>query len=225
MAARSSVLVVALLVLASASFAQIIGPPISVTVDTDCQGDDFFLSVLIYNTDPEIELYTVTVRRVTTAPDMLPEALLTPEPVWLTPGDYTHLVLPDPGVGPGDIGYYEIEIRYFDGLLYDSFYTWRSCTEDPFLMRGYLVESTMFVPCTGQEMLECGIVSLFYGDMNQYVGTNELLEIYGWVITLNGRDQCSVSVTRIEPLGAGVGCDDIVPAASMSWGTLKARYR
>jgi len=223
MTARSCILSFILLVVATGTFAQ--GSPFVVTIDTQCQGDEFFLAVFIQNYTPDVEFYRVVVRRLTTAPDLLGEVLLTPEPVWLVPMDNTELLLPDPGVGPGDIGYYQIEILEPDDFVVENLYAWRSCTEEPFLMRGYLTDTTTFVPCTGQGMLECDVVSLMYGDMNEHIATNELLEIHGWVITLYDRDSCSISVNSIVPLGQGASCENVVPAANTSWGTLKARYR
>ena len=221
MIARSSVFVLLLLAIATLAAAQ--ETPMEIDVSTACQGDEFILTVSFINYDPDVD--SIVVRRVTTAPDLLPAQLLTPEPISISFMEDVHLELPDPGVGPGDLGIYEIEMFWVGGT---SYYVWtahRSCVEAPFLMRGYLTDVTDFLPCTGQEMLECDVVSLLYGDMNLHIGTAELLEIYGWPITLYGRDQCSVTVHRIESLGTGQTCEDVVPAADVTWGTMKAQYR
>lgn len=197
--------------------------PMSIDVDTACVGDDFVLVVTVHNYDPDVA--SMTVKRLTTAPELLAEKVLTPSPVPLPFDEITQLELHDPGVGPGDLGVYEIELFWVGGSTYNVYRATRSCVEEPFLMRGFLMDVTEFKPCTGQGMLECDIVSLLYGDMNLYIGNNELLEIYGWPISLDARDNCAVTVYRIESLGTDVACDDVVPVDGVSWGAVKARYQ
>jgi hypothetical protein len=224
MTARSCVVSFLILLLTAATAgAQGVPGPMEINVSTACEGDAFVLRVSVLNIDPDVGSMSVT--RVTTAPDMLPELLLTADPVALPWNEITEVSLPDPGVGPGDLGIYEIELFWNDGSSYYVYQATRSCVDEPFLMRGYLLDTTEFLPCTDQGLLECDIVSLLYGDMNAYVGSNELLEIYGWPISLDARDNCAVTVYSIASLGTQTGCDDVVPAATVSWGAAKARYR
>ena len=135
------------------------------------------------------------------------------------------LVLPDPVIGPGDLGYFEATIFWTDGTEYGTFSDVLSCSEDPFLMRGWLNTDSEFEPCTGMELLECDTVTLHYVDLLQYVGTGELLEIYGWPEYLDERDDCWVRVESIVSLGIGTSCEDPVGLEPTSWSSLKARYR
>lgn len=218
------ILISVLLLLAFSASAQTIPSPVDVTFLSACEGEEFILRVSAFNFTGEN--LTLRVRRTGTAPDLLGEQILLEDVVLpYDLEDPLNLLVPDPGVGPGDIGYYEAEVFWPEGTLADTFTGEASCTDEPLLMRGYLLGSSLFQPCTGQGLLECSEVTLLYGDMNLYVGTWNLLEIHGWPTYLNGVDHCSVLVTSITPLGVGALCEDVVGVTSLSWDGLKARYR
>lgn len=217
---RYLALLISLLILTGTAAA--IPPPIHVYFTTECDGPAFQVKVWVENWSGEE--VTMDVVRTQTAPDMLGaepliESALVPE------NQQFSLVLTDPGVGPGDLGYFEATIYWLDGTEYGTFTDVLSCSEDPFLMRGWLNTDSQFEPCTGLELLECDTVTLHYVDLLQYVGTGELLEIYGWPEYLDERDDCWVQVESIVSLGIGTSCEDPVGLESTTWSSLKARYR
>ncbi len=196
--------------------------PVHWSVDVTCVGDGVSVHIVVDNFD--ITEMAMDVRRVESAPDMAGEVLLAAD-VAIPHGATQEFVLADPGLGAGEIGFYEVVMKYPGGSVYDTETVQRSCSAEPYLMRGYLVDTYLFAPCSGVGLLECDTVSLFYGDMNVHVGTGEMLDVYGWVETLNARDNCSVQVMRIEPLGAEARCEDAVGVTTATWSAVKAYYR
>ncbi len=197
--------------------------PIPVSLSTACDGNHFFLHILVDNY--EIEEMTMDVRRVESMPDVAGELVLATGLVIPANQQGTEFVLADPGIGPEDVGYYEVTVRWPDGSVYNIETAYLSCTAEPFVMRGYLLTNDSFLPCVGMGLLECDTVILQYGDINQYVGTGELLDIYGWPQDFNGRTDCGVLVVRVEPLGIGTACEGPVPVTATTWSAVKAYYR
>ena len=224
MSTRSWFTALFLLLIAAPALGQIYPAPVQITLSSTCDGSDFFLHVTADNFDDITEM-TMDVRRTETAPDMAGPLVLATGLV-IPPGQQgLEFVFPDPGIGPGDVGMYEVEVKWPGGSLYDVFSDQFSCAAEPYLMRGYLLTNDIFQPCTGLGLLECDAVTLLYGDMNIHVGTGELLEIYGWPQVLDSRQDCSVLVVRIDSLGVGTACEDVVPSLKRSWSTVKALYR
>lgn len=205
------------------NLASAIPPPIHVTMSTTCDGDAMQVQVWVENWIEET-IY-LTVKRTESAPDMLGESILVESLAVPSENQPFGIVLPDPGIGPEDLGFYEAMVFLSDGSEYTVFTEQLSCTEEPYLMRGWLVSDSIFQPCAGLGLLECEEVTLLYGDMNEFVGTGELLEIHGWLNYLEARDECEVIVTAIESLGAGAACEDVVALSPSSWDAVKARYR
>jgi hypothetical protein len=209
--------------LVCAASAGAIPPPINVFMTTDCSDTEFVLRVVADNFSGETVM--LTVRRVQDAPGLQGEQLLLDAVELPSAENPTQFLLPDPELGVQDIGYYEAVVTWADGSPYGSWSTQIACTEEPYLMRGWLLDDSTFQPCTGLGLLECDTVTLMYADMLQYVGTWELLEIYGWTEYLADRDDCWVTVTAIESLGVGTMCEEVVATAPVAWGAVKARYR
>jgi len=224
MPARSCLVVFLLLVFTVPGMAQDLPGPVQVALSPVCDGNNFSLQLTVDNYDDFTQM-TMDVRRAEIAPDMAGPLVLATGLIIPPAAQGLEFVFPDPGLGPEDVGIYEATVKWPDGSLYDVFSAQLSCTEEPYVMRGYLVTNDVFEPCTGLGLLECDAVTLQYGDMNTYVGTGELLEIYGWPQTLDSRQDCSVRVVRIDPLGIGVACEDVVPVMEASWSAVKAFYR
>lgn len=205
-----------------ATSAEAFPPPIHISFTDECEGLAFQVKVWVENWSGED--ITVSVRRTETAPDMLGEAILA-EGVFVAGNQLFTMVLPDPGIGPGDMGYYMAEVFWPDGSYYGTFEEQLSCAENPYLMRGWLLDESTFQPCTSLGLLECETVTLMYPDLIQYVGTWELLEIHGWPYYLDARDDCWIQVEEIVSLGVGTLCEDVVSQQRVTWGTLKASYR
>ena len=220
---RSSIMLGLLILCITPLSALSIPPPFELSMETACLEDDFQVLVTMGNWSGETML--LTVRRVQVAPALPGELILLHEMAVPSQNDPIEVLLSDPGIGFEDIGYLEATISWPDGSVYDTFTQQLSCSEQPYVMRGWLLETTLFQPCTGFDLLECDTVSLLYGDLNLFVGTGELLEIHGWTQYLNGRDDCHVTVVHIESLGVGVTCEDVVGATALTWGSIKAQYR
>jgi hypothetical protein len=191
---------------------------------TDCTDTEFHLQVSVNNYSGE-PMY-LTVRRAQTAPDLAGEAVYTSDvEIPSSVEDPVLFFFSDPQIGVEDIGYFEADLAWPDGTIYDTFTTQVSCTAQPYLMRGWLMTNDVFQPCTGLGLLECESVNLLYWELEQYVGSYELLEIYGWTQYLDAVDDCLVTVVAIESLGEGVACQDVVALTPMTWDSLKSCYR
>lgn len=186
------------------------------------------LRVTVWNQDldnPNLPEEFTVIRR-TTAPGLAEPLLLTETPIPL-PGymEEVTVVVPDPGLSAGAIGYYEAWAHYADGDEVLMSEGGLSCVANPYLMRARLVTDDLADPCENIGLLECTSVLLADLDLLQYVGTGELLDIYGWPVWLDGPSACGISVTVIEPLGEGATCTDVVAVEPRSWSAVKSLYR
>jgi len=177
--------------------------------------------------DVPVELpVSVTVTRKTVLPGFEDPVLLTAEPVPMVDyGGYETVVLTEPQFSDDRIGIYEIRTQWANGEEHLEGEYEHSCSAHPYLMRGRLITNNEFEPCEGIGLLECPTVSIADLEFLQYVGTGQMVDIYGWPIWLAGVDQCGISITNVEPLPEGEGCEGVVATQPMSWGAVKGLYR
>lgn len=220
-------LITALIVLAIASQATA-APTIGISVGRVCDEAFNQVAVRIFNWEPDDNPYRpteFTVIRRTTAPGLDDSIELTSTPIPLPPyGEESVVYLPEPYLAEDAIGYYEGWAHYEDGYEYLMFDGADSCVEDPYLLRGYLMSEYEVLPCEGIGLLECSTVSFGDLDFLQYVGSGEMLDIYGWPVALGGVSNCGIAITHIEPLGEGATCEETVASQDLSWSTVKALF-
>ncbi len=219
--------IVSLLVLLMASSA-LAAPTWGVSFSRICEDAVTQLRVIVWNEDPDHpnlpEEFTII--RTTTAPGLADPLVLTTDPIPLPPyGEQTVVLLPDPGVPAEAIGYYECWATFGDGSEVLTDEGALSCVTDPYLMRALLITDDVAEPCEGIGLLECTSVLLSDLDMLDYVGTGELVDIYGWPVWLNDVNSCGINVTRIEPLDDGATCKGVVALQPKSWSSVKSFYR
>jgi len=219
--------IVCLIVMLTATSAMAAWPIVFVSMERICEGGANQLAVTVQNwadPDPGPDMgFTVT--RRTTAPGLADPLLLTPELMPLPPyGETVTHLLPDPGLPAAGIGYYE-GFFHDGGFDYLDLEAESSCVEHPYLMRGYLVNEDVVNPCNDIGLLECTDVLINDVDLLQYVGSNEMLDFYGWPIWLDGVGDCAVTITHIVPLGDDATCQDPVVTESHSWSAVKSIFR
>jgi hypothetical protein len=224
MSPRSIVFLLALAAISTAAPAQAPpdqGFPYSVGFAATCEDNDFFLVLDI--ADYTYSRLTVDVRRIESAPNSAGEAILaTGLP---TPDDRirTELVVPDPAIPPGGIGLYEVVLTTEWGETLPPFSGHASCVDAP-LMLGHLRSDYEFEACETGSLYACPFVELNYGELYQYAGSFQVLEIRGHIQQFETRDDCWVLVTDIVPLER-TDCEPPTPATPLTWGALKSLYR
>lgn len=186
------------------------------------------LEVTVWNNDFDNPTLPTgfTIIRTTTAPGLADPLQLTATPIPMpADGEQTTVLLDDPDLPANAIGYYQVWAHAPDGdeVLFSEAAS--SCVDEPYLMRALLVTAEETDPCEDIGLLECGQVQLSDPSMLEFVGTGELVDIYGWPVWLHGVASCGISVLRIEPLGAGATCEGVVAVQSESWSSVKSLYR
>jgi len=131
----------------------------------------------------------------------------------------------DPSIEYTTIGRFVIEARWPDGSLYSTESVLLTWADTYRVAKGYLVADYIMEPCENVVLMECTTVELYIGDLEMYVGSPELLEFYGYILSYDGMDDCSLMIQEIVPLGVGTPCEDPVANREMSWDNLKATYR
>ncbi len=186
------------------------------------------LQVTVWNNDFDNPTLPTefTVIRTTTAPGLADPLLLTETPIPMPDfGEETTVLLDDPDLPANAIGYYQCWAHSPGGddvLVSESS---ASCVDEPYLMRARLLTDDTAEACEGIGLLECTQVQLSDPSMLEFVGTGELVDIYGWPVWLHSVDSCGISVLRIEPLGEGATCEGVVAVQAASWSAVKSLYR
>lgn len=176
--------------------------------------------------DPGIELpVSATVVRTTLIPGFDEPVLVTTEAVpMVEPGGWETVILDEPQYDDDVLGYYEVYSQWADGSerLED---TLRHSCDEPYLIRGRLLDDSTVEPCTGIGLLECTSVDIADLEFLQYVGTGQYVDIYGYPIWVESVSNCGVAITNVIPVPEGEGCEGVVATEARSWSAVKSLYR
>jgi hypothetical protein len=195
--------------------------PYDVGFGAVCEGD--VLTIRLTITDLYAEGLTVDVRRIESTPNMGGEAILV-SALSLPAGQaVTELLIPDTGIQPGGAGLYEVVLTAYYGDVLPAYYDHLSCTEVP-VMVGHMWTDGDFEPCDMGSLYMCDQVDLAFAEDTQYIGSWQVLEIYGFPQAYNDRDDCRIQVMDIVPL-AQTDCDIPIAVNTATWGALKSTYR
>ena len=196
--------------------------PSWIYMESVCDGENRVLRIVA---DSPGEDMTINVRRTSCDPSLAGAVVLATGLVLPAKIYGLEFLVADPDLGPADTGFYEVELVDSDNETYWASTDQLSCAADPYIMSGYLMSDSSFLPCTNSSRFECDTVELLLGDMNQHINTGELLNIFGWVQNSTACDDCSVLVTRIDPLGQEADCVEEVATTKQTWGAMKATFR
>ena len=219
-------IVVSLLVFAFAAQAPA-WPQYGISVSRVCEEalNQVRIRVFNYGFDNPMLPDEFTVIRRTTAPGLDEPWLVTETPIPLPEyGEIVTIMIPEPDLPADAIGYYEGWAHWDDGdeqLMFDEE---DSCVDHPYLLRGRLLTEYEVQPCEGIGLMECTIVSIVNVEFLQYVGTGEMLDIYGWPAWITDAQNCGIAISHIEPLGMGATCSDPVGTQARSWSAVKALF-
>lgn len=195
---------------------------------TEPLADSFLVTVTIANSNPDLQ-YMVYRDLLLPAEDATRHNF-TAEPV-AAPAEGESLVLSytntdmDPSIEFTTIGRFVIEATWPDSSVASSesvLLTWDDYYR---VAKGYLLEDYLIDPCENVGLMECTTVELYYGELEMHVGSPELLEFYGYLISYDGAGQCSLMIQDIIPLGMNTPCEEPVANTIMSWDGLKATFR
>lgn len=195
--------------------------PYDVAFGAACEGDALTIRLII--TDLTNEGLTVDVRRIESTPNMGGEAVLVSGLFLPVDQGVTELLVPDPGILPGGAGLYEVVLTTFYGDVLPAYYDHLSCTEVP-VMVGHMWTDGVFEPCDTESLYMCDQVDLAFAEDTQYIGSWQVLEIYGFPQAYNDRDDCRIQVMDIVPR-VETQCQGPVPVSAATWGALKSTYR
>jgi hypothetical protein len=195
--------------------------PYDVQFEATCEGDALTIRLII--TDLYGEGLTVDVRRIESTPNMGGEVLLVSGLSLPADQAVTELLVPDPGIQPGGAGLYEVVLMTSYGYNIPAYYDHLSCTEVP-VMVGHMWTDGEFEPCDTESLYMCDQVDLAFAEDTQYIGSWQVLEVYGFPQAFNARDDCRIQVMDIVPREE-TACPGPVPVNAATWGALKSTYR
>ncbi len=195
---------------------------------TEELSDSFLVTASIWNSHPDLQ-FTVYRDLLLPSGDDTPH-YFTPEPIHAPANgeavsiSFNNLDM-DPSLESVTVGRFVIEATWPDGSLYSRESILLTWAETYRLAKGYLVTDYLLNPCENIGLMECTTVELFYGQLEMFVNSPELLEFYGYILSYDGMDDCSLMISDIIPLGVGTPCEEPVANKDNSWDHLKATYR
>jgi len=202
--------------------------PCGVSWTTEELSDSYSVTAHIWSYEPDLQ-FTIYRDLLLPSGDDTPH-YFTPEPIPAPANGesvsitFNNLDM-DPSLESTTVGRFVFEATWPDGSLFlreSILLTWADTYR---LAKGYLVTDYLLNPCEDIGLMECTTVELFYGQLEMFVNSPELLEFHGYILSYDGMDDCSLMISDIIPLGVGTPCESPVANRDISWDRLKASYR